>query len=172
MISYTFLDSPVGRLEIAASEDAIVAINFEHSRHPTVFAPDWVEREGTVLQQAKRELREYFEGRRKTFSVRVEASGTTFQKRVWSELTRIPFGETRSYLDVATCMGKPTATRAVGAANGRNPVSIIVPCHRVIGADGSLTGFGGGIEVKKFLLTLEGVLPNGDVTEEAQLSFA
>lgn len=160
MISYIVFDSPVGPLAIAASNDAVIAINFENSRHPTEFRSDWSNTENAVLKQAKRELTEYFAGKRRHFDVPTAAAGTEFQRRVWGELARIPFGETRSYLDVATRLGKPSATRAVGAANGRNPISIIVPCHRVIGADGSLTGFGGGMATKRFLLSLEGALPD------------
>lgn len=161
MISYSYVETPVGVLGVAASRVAVVAINFEQSRHPTRFESDWLQRETPVLLQARRELLEYFDGQRKAFDVPTDAKGTAFQKCVWAELSRIPFGVTRSYLDIATRLGKPSATRAVGAANGRNPVSIIVPCHRVIGADGSLTGFGGGMDAKRFLLTLEGALPNG-----------
>jgi methylated-DNA-[protein]-cysteine S-methyltransferase len=108
-----------------------------------------------VLSEASRQLDAYFAGRLRRFELPLSLEGTPFQQRVWSALRDIPFGETRSYAQLAKAIGNPSAMRAVGAANGRNPIAIVVPCHRVIGADGSLTGFGGGIERKKFLLRLE-----------------
>lgn len=108
------------------------------------------------LPETRRQLAEYFAGERRVFDLPLAPEGTEFQRRVWQHLLTIPFGATESYRDVALALGQPTATRAVGAANGRNPISIIVPCHRVIGADGSLTGYGGGLPAKKFLLELEG----------------
>jgi methylated-DNA-[protein]-cysteine S-methyltransferase len=118
--------------------------------------PDSAERiADTVLTKAARQLDAYFGGRLKIFDLPLAAAGTSFQRRVWDALCDIPFGETRSYGQLAKAIGKPSAMRAVGAANGSNPIAIVVPCHRVIGADGSLTGFGGGLERKKFLLSLE-----------------
>jgi methylated-DNA-[protein]-cysteine S-methyltransferase len=108
-----------------------------------------------VLCDAARQLREYFSGQRRTFDLPLEFRGTDFQRRVWTTLLTIPFGDTRSYLDVARSLGNPDAVRAVGAANGRNPISIIAPCHRVIGTSGALTGFGGGLEAKAWLLAHE-----------------
>jgi methylated-DNA-[protein]-cysteine S-methyltransferase len=108
-----------------------------------------------VLRDTARQLAEYFGGRRRAFDLPLEFRGTDFQKRVWLSLLSIPFGETRSYLDVARALGDPAAVRAVGAANGRNPISIVAPCHRVIGANGDLTGFGGGLEAKAWLLAHE-----------------
>lgn len=109
-----------------------------------------------VLRQAARELTEYMAGERREFTVPLEPKGTDFQMRVWRALRTIPFGEVRSYADIARALGQPTATRAVGAANGKNPLAVFIPCHRVIGSNGSLTGFGGGIEVKRALLVHEG----------------
>jgi methylated-DNA-[protein]-cysteine S-methyltransferase len=112
-----------------------------------------------ILDQAERQLGEYFAGRRQAFELSLEFHGTDFQRRVWQALLSIPFGETRSYLDIAVQIGNPTAVRAVGAANGRNPISIIAPCHRVIGSTGALTGFAGGLDTKLLLLSLEGYQP-------------
>ena len=122
---------------------------------------------GTIVRDAARcrhvvdQIEEYFSGERRAFDLEVDLDGTEFQKSVWKNLLEIPFGQTRSYRQLAERLGKPAATRAVGRANATNPVSIVVPCHRVIGADGSLTGFGGGIDVKRFLLELEGSLTRG-----------
>ncbi|WP_454885923.1 methylated-DNA--[protein]-cysteine S-methyltransferase [Sphingomonas oryzagri] len=148
--------SPVGELTLVASDDGLVAVLWKDD------APDRV-RLGTLaytpdhphLVQAGRELGDYFAGRRTAFSVPLDMRGTDFQKSVWQALLAIPFGETRSYADIATQIGRPSATRAVGAANGRNPISIIAPCHRVIGSNGSLTGFAGGLAAKGYLLGLE-----------------
>lgn len=115
--------------------------------------------EHPLLALCAKELSEYFDGHRTSFSIPLDAHGTEFQHRVWAKLTQIPFGESRSYGDLALDLGDVKLTRAVGTANGRNPISIVVPCHRVIGADGSLTGYAGGLERKLFLLRLEGILP-------------
>jgi len=120
---------------------------------------DAEDRRHPVIVDAERQLTEYFAGARRTFTVALDVRGTAFQHEVWRALRTIPFGETRSYGDIARQIGHPTAVRAVGAANGRNPVSIVTPCHRVIGAGGALTGFAGGLDVKARLLVLEGVLP-------------
>ena len=148
--------SPVGELTLVASDDGLVAILWEDD------APDRVRLgaladtpDHPLLMQTERELGDYFAGRRTTFSVPLDMRGTDFQQSVWRALLTIPFGETRSYADIAAQIGRPTATRAVGAANGRNPISIIAPCHRVIGANGSLTGFAGGLKAKEYLLGLE-----------------
>lgn len=127
-------------------------------RPPEGWAPEDRDDSLPVLRQAATELREYMAGERRVFTVPFEADGTDFQCRVWQELCKIPFGEVRSYADIAKALDKPTATRAVGAANGRNPLPIFIPCHRVIGSDGSLAGFSAGIEVKRALLVLEGIL--------------
>jgi len=148
--------SPVGTLTLVASDTGLVAILWEDDKPDRVRlgvladAPDH-----PLLVQTERELDDYFAGRLTHFTVPLDMRGTDFQTSVWRALLTIPFGETRSYADIATQIGRPTATRAVGAANGRNPISIIAPCHRVIGANGTLTGFAGGLAAKEYLLGLE-----------------
>lgn len=150
------IESPVGKLKLVASDKGLVAILWENDRPNRVRLNEMVADERhPVLVETERQLREYFAGKRKMFSVALDMRGTRFQKDVWGALLAIPFGETRSYGELARRLGNPRATRAVGAANGRNPVSIIVPCHRVIGASGKLTGFAGGLETKAHLLKLE-----------------
>jgi methylated-DNA-[protein]-cysteine S-methyltransferase len=143
--------SPVGPLALASELGALVALEFtdDEKRGGKAAISD------SVLDQARRELDAFFAGRLKKFSVPVGPRGTPFQLAVWKALQAIPFGKTQSYGDIARRIGKPAAVRAVGAANGQNRIAIIIPCHRVIGADGSLTGFGGGLERKQFLLALE-----------------
>ncbi|MCC6171616.1 MAG: methylated-DNA--[protein]-cysteine S-methyltransferase [Gammaproteobacteria bacterium] len=155
----TFIDSPVGPLFLAASDDGLRAIEFCDNRHPVKRGDDWREGDNAVLRKAAGQLFEYFSGRRRAFDLPLSPAGTEFQRTVWTMLTKIPYGETISYAQLAARVGKPMAIRAVGAANGRNPLPIVLPCHRVIGADGSLTGFGGGLPIKRFLLELEGALP-------------
>ena len=146
------LASPVGPLTLAASDDALVAIDFPN--HPAERDARPVARHA-ILDHAARELGEYFAGRRKRFTVPLAPIGTEFQRLVWSALATIPFGETWSYGELARAIRKPSASRAVGAANGKNPLPIIIPCHRVIGASGALTGFGGGLPTKQWLLAHE-----------------
>jgi methylated-DNA-[protein]-cysteine S-methyltransferase len=153
-LSYTWLESPAGRLLLAGDGDALKHISFPSGRHAVEVDRDWRE-EPSVFAAAIEQLREYFRGERKTFSLRLSPEGTAFQKAVWSELRNIPYGETISYKQLAERIGKPRAVRAVGAANGANPIPIIIPCHRVIGNDGHLTGFGGGLPLKQRLLDLE-----------------
>jgi methylated-DNA-[protein]-cysteine S-methyltransferase len=149
--------TPVGRLKLVASDLGLAAVLWENDDPRRVRLGAMAEdKNHPVLLAAEKQLDEYFAGRRKAFSIKLDFSGTDFQKKVWRALLDIPFGETRSYADIARRIGKPAAMRAVGAANGRNPVSIIAPCHRVIGANGALTGFAGGLEAKAFLLELEG----------------
>jgi methylated-DNA-[protein]-cysteine S-methyltransferase len=153
----TTLASPVGELKLVANGSRLAAILWENDRPgrvrlgPMSEAPDF-----PILIRAAAQLREYFAGTRRSFDLELDFSGTEFQKQVWAALLTIPFGETRSYSQIAEQIGNPTAVRAVGAANGKNPISIIAPCHRVIGATGKLTGFAGGLEAKELLLTLEG----------------
>lgn len=150
------MDSPVGRLTLVASDKGLAAILWQNDRPSRVRLGELIEDERhPVLVETARQLDEYFAGKRKTFSVALDMRGTRFQKDVWEGLLAIPFGETRSYADLARRLGNPKATRAVGAANGRNPISIIVPCHRVIGSSGKLTGFAGGLDIKARLLELE-----------------
>ena len=155
-LAYKLIDSPVGELKLVASDKGLVAILWENDSPRRVRLSELVEDEHhPVLVETERQLEEYFAGKRKAFSVALDMRGTRFQKDVWEALFAIPFGETRSYGQLANQLGNPRATRAVGAANGRNPVSIIVPCHRVIGASGKLTGFAGGLDAKARLLGLE-----------------
>lgn len=155
MIYYRYVDAPIGRLMIAADAHGIRALEFPQNRHPVKRVGEWREGDTPLLRQAIDQLGEYFDGRRQSFDLPLSARGTPFQHVVWQALRDIPFGHTWSYAQLAQRIGKPTAMRAVGAANGRNPIPIIVPCHRVIGANGTLTGFGGGIDCKRFLLELE-----------------
>lgn len=151
MVNAIVHDSPVGRLTLVSDGDCLVGLHFEGWNPPA----GALHKSDILLAATGRQLDAYFAGRLKTFDLPLAPRGTPFQQRVWSALRDIPFGETRSYGQLAATLGKPSAMRAVGAANGRNPIAIVVPCHRVIGADGSLTGFGGGIERKRFLLRLE-----------------
>ncbi len=147
----------LGRLRLVATDEALVGVYFAEHCRPREVAARVLEK-GTahdVLDRATRELEEYARGTRSDFTVPLAADGTELQRAVWKALRAIPHGETRSYSDLASAIGKPRAVRAVGAANALNPLSIVVPCHRVIGADGSMTGYGGGIERKVFLLALE-----------------
>jgi len=156
-LAFKSIDSPVGRLKLVASDKGLVAVLWQNGRPSRVRLDELAEDDQhPVLLKAERELGEYFAGKRKEFSVPLDMRGTAFQRNVWKALLTIPFGQTRSYGQLAKQLGNPNATRAVGAANGRNPLSIIVPCHRVIGSTGKLTGFGGGLETKAFLLNLEG----------------
>jgi methylated-DNA-[protein]-cysteine S-methyltransferase len=153
---YRKLDSPVGRLTLVASDAGLAAILWENDRPGRVrLALDREDERHPVLVEADRQLREYFAGGRTRFDLPLDPSGTDFQRQVWRELLKIPFGETRSYVEIARQIGSPRAARAVGAANGRNPISIVAPCHRVVAASGALTGFAGGLDVKARLLALE-----------------
>ncbi|MEV0644584.1 methylated-DNA--[protein]-cysteine S-methyltransferase [Phytomonospora sp. NPDC050363] len=151
---HTVVDSPVGELTLVAEGDDLVGIYMEDQRHHPgleTFGP----RDGHGFDHVADQLGEYFEGERTAFDVPLRLAGTEFQRKVWRELLEIPAGETRTYGQLAAVLGRPTASRAVGLANGKNPISIIVPCHRVVGANGSLTGYGGGLPRKRFLLELE-----------------
>ena len=152
------IDSPVGPLMLAADDNGLRHIEFRDNRHPADTG-DWHGGDNPILQATEAQLGEYFAGMRTTFDLPLAPRGTDFQVSVWRELARIPFGTTISYAQLAVRMGNANAMRAVGAANGRNPLPIVLPCHRVIGADGALVGFGGGLPVKEFLLRLEGALP-------------
>jgi O-6-methylguanine DNA methyltransferase len=143
-------ESPVGRLILVASDRGLVAIEFRPSQRKGCVADD------RKLAPYRKQLDEYFAGRREEFTVPLDIRGTEFQKRCWQELLKIPYGQTRSYRQIAEAVGNRNAVRAVGLANGQNPISIIVPCHRVIASDGTLCGYGGGLHVKEQLLRLEG----------------
>lgn len=160
-VQYQLVPSPVGELLITASGAAVTSIHFPKGE-PHEIDASW-ERGGAVLDQAQQQLEEYFRGERTEFELPLEPEGTEFQKQVWVQLQRIPYGETISYGELARRLGNPNASRAVGAANGRNPISIVIPCHRVIGSNGALTGFGGGLRVKEQLLDLESPLFGGRV---------
>jgi methylated-DNA-[protein]-cysteine S-methyltransferase len=154
--SYKKIDSPVGELKLVASDKGVAAILWENDNPDRVpLGPLMVESENPILRETERQLGAYFAGKLKTFTVPLDFKGTAFQRRVWEALLTIPFGETRSYGEIARQIGNPSASRAVGAANGKNPISIIAPCHRVIGSTGKLTGFAGGLEAKERLLGLE-----------------
>ena len=151
---YWVWKSPVGRLLLTGTSKGLSRLQFQDGDHPLSIHSLWTER-STPFQRVVRQLEKYFAGELKVFRVRLTVEGTIFQKRVWEALTTIPYGQTSSYGAIARQVGNPKASRAVGAANGKNPVSIIVPCHRVIGQNGQLVGFGGGLEIKKALLDLE-----------------
>ncbi len=151
---YDFLDTPVGRLLLALDGQGLRHIDFETGRRPTPIGVDW-ERGAGALHEARTQLKAYFAGRLTQFDLPLAPHGTDFQQQVWLELLRIPYAATMSYGEIARRLGDPTASRAVGAANGRNPLPIVVPCHRVVGADGSLTGYAGGLQRKRWLLDHE-----------------
>lgn len=155
-LAYKFVKSPVGALKLVASDKGLAAILWENDSPRRVPLTSLVEdNKHPVLLKVERQLEEYFAGSRRAFDLPLDMRGTTFQKDVWEALLAIPYGETRSYGQLAKQLGRPSASRAVGAANGRNPISIVVPCHRVIGSSGKLTGFAGGLDVKARLLDME-----------------
>jgi methylated-DNA-[protein]-cysteine S-methyltransferase len=165
-LSWKTIGSPVGKLKIVASDRGLTAILWEDDTPTRVRLGEMREQaDHPVLVEAERQLTEYFRGDRKTFALELDFRGADFQKRVWQELLTIPYGETRSYGDIAKKLGNPKACRAVGAANGKNPISIIAPCHRVVGSNGKLTGFAGGLKAKAYLLKLEA----GDAEERFTL---
>lgn len=156
-LSFKLVNSPIGTLKLVASDEGLAGVLWEKDRPRRVNLPDLVENPAhPLLLRTEKELNEYFSRSRKSFTVPLDMRGTHFQKQVWEALLGIPFGETRTYGQLANQLGNPKATRAVGAANGRNPIAIIVPCHRVIGFSGKLTGFAGGLDAKDHLLKLEG----------------
>lgn len=150
MTTFTYVDTPIGALLVAGDTDGIVAIHFAGAKPKS----DWV-RDDDSLADAASQLRAYFDGKLRAFNLPLKTDGTEFQQSVWRALREIPYGETTTYTAIAERIGRRSAVRAVGAANGANPIPIVIPCHRVIGASGSMTGFGGGIDVKKRLLALE-----------------
>ena len=151
---YTYVGSPVGPLLVAGDQERLRFISFTSGSKARDPRPDWKHAE-EPFQEIRRQLEEYFEGRRRQFDLALEPHAPPVQSRVLNALLCIPYGETRSYKDIAVALGDPQAVRAVGSANGSNPLPIVIPCHRVIGSNGSLTGFGGGLETKRFLLDLE-----------------
>lgn len=153
-LTYTSADSPIGELLLLGDGQALHGLYMQDGRKPMRIASQW-RRSAAAFADVLAQLREYFAGERTTFDTRLSMAGNPFELRVWRALAEIPYGETVSYGEIARRVGAPTAARAVGLANGRNPIAVIVPCHRVIGADGSLTGYGGGLERKRLLLELE-----------------
>ncbi len=162
-VGYTMMDSPIGPLLLASTRKGLCLIEFGAEETSLIALQRWSRkwlhakpvRDDAINSEAKRQLDEYFAGRRRSFDLPLDLYGTPFQHRVWQELTRIPYGETRTYKDLAVAIGAPKAVRAIGGANNRNPVPIVVPCHRVIGSNGALVGYGGGLPIKEFLLRLE-----------------
>ena len=153
-LCYTQIDSPIGPLILAADEEGLRRIDFVNGRHPAQPDPSWHEDE-KALKETMAQLRAYFAGKLEDFDLPLAPEGTEFQRKVWKRLCDIPFGETISYGELAKRIGNPNASRAVGLANGSNPIPIIIPCHRVIGSNGKLTGYGGGLPIKEKLLALE-----------------
>jgi methylated-DNA-[protein]-cysteine S-methyltransferase len=150
-------NSPVGQLYLVEGDKKLRAVSFARNWQDVRRNFPHVEiKNTTLLRSAKRQLREYFRGDRRSFDLPYEVNGTEFQTRVWRALTKIPYGQTRTYKQQAMAVGSPNASRAIGRAEGQNPICIVLPCHRVIGSNGRLTGFGGGMEAKKYLLSLEG----------------
>ncbi len=154
MKKYCFYTSPIGELLLVGSKGGLEEIRFPNKLKGTQPEPDW-ENDSHFFKETLDQLSQYFAGQLKVFTVQLNPSGTHFQKQVWQELEKVPFGQTVSYAEIAKRLNNPKACRAVGGANGKNPTPIIVPCHRIIGKDGSLTGFGGGLDVKDFLLQHE-----------------
>ena len=154
-----YYHSPIGILELTSTKSGISGLYFKDEEAPFGEIPD-------CMRMAFDQLDEYFDGSRKQFVLPLDIQGTEFQQKVWNELLKIPFGSTRSYMDIAKSLGDPKSIRAVGTANGKNKISIIIPCHRVIGTDGSLTGFGGGIQRKKWLLEHEAKYIQGELFKE------
>jgi methylated-DNA-[protein]-cysteine S-methyltransferase len=151
---YTTMNSPIGELLLVGDGDTLSGLYMQDGKKPSKIAGDW-KASAAPFADVKTQLEEYFAGARTTFDIPLAAEGAPFEREVWHALEEIPYGETVSYGEIARRVGQPTAARAVGTANGRNPIAVIVPCHRVIGADGSLTGYGGGLERKRLLLELE-----------------
>jgi len=168
MNAFRYVDSPIGRLLLTTDGSALTGLYMETSRTPLPMN-GWTE-DATrgCLPETVQQLSEYFAGSRREFELALNLNGTEFQRRVWRELTEIPYGETWSYGQLAARIEKPTASRAVGLANGSNPISVIIPCHRVIGANGSLTGYGGGLPRKRWLLAHEGALTREFALDQRQ----
>ncbi len=159
---YATVDSPIGPLLVTSDGTSVTGLYMDGHKHGAIIGKDWVrDRESPPLAEAARQLTAYFAGTLKEFDLPLAPSGTEFQQKVWKELQEIGYGETLSYGEVARRIGAPNASRAVGLANGSNPISIVVPCHRVIGANGKLTGYGGGIERKAVLLDFEKAVTSG-----------
>ena len=153
---YDYYDSPLGQILLVASDAALTGLHFADEKYYPAIASEWLRQpDAKIILRARKQLDDYFAGTRKQFDLPVDPAGTAFQRGVWRALQKIPYGVTANYGAVAKRIGKPSASRAVGAANGRNPISIVIPCHRVIGANGDLTGYAGGMDRKEALLRLE-----------------
>jgi methylated-DNA-[protein]-cysteine S-methyltransferase len=170
-VLFLYHPSPIGELLLAGEGSSLSMIGFPAGKGRRDPHRDWTE-DRSAFSTPRRQLDEYFEGRLRQFDIPLAPRGTEFQLAVWEALTRIPFGQTIAYRDLAIRIGNPSAVRAVGAANGANPIPIVVPCHRVIGADGSLTGFGGGLDTKRWLLRHEGAVGHTEEVEQGALPFA
>lgn len=153
-ISYTYLETSIGSLLLTAGDSGLHSVLFPKNGHPAAPDPAW-QKDASPLRETIHQLRAYFAGKLETFDLALAPQGTAFQQKVWGELCLIPYGETISYGELAKRIGNPNASRAVGLANGSNPIPIIIPCHRVIGSNGKLTGYGGGLPIKEKLLALE-----------------
>jgi methylated-DNA-[protein]-cysteine S-methyltransferase len=172
MTLYTLFDSPIGELLVVGDGVSLTQLHMQGGRTRAAIDPSW-QRDDSAFTRVRHQLDEYFAGTRNTFELPLSMAGGEFERRVWDELLAIPYGETASYGEIAARVGNPGAARAVGLANGRNPIAVIVPCHRVIGSDGSLTGYGGGLERKRLLLDLEsGVQPLGSGDQDRRVDFA
>ena len=153
---YDYYDSPLGQILLVANDAALTGLHFAGEKYYPAIASEWLRQpDAKIILRARKQLDDYFAGTRKQFDLPVDPAGTAFQRGVWRALQKIPYGVTANYGAVAKRIGKPSASRAVGAANGRNPISIVIPCHRVIGTNGDLTGYAGGIDRKAALLRLE-----------------
>ena len=150
MINYFCYDTEIGRIKISEKDEKIIGLVFSDSKKENE-----IEKETELIKKAYKQLEEYLSGKRTEFDIEIEMIGTEFQKKVWKELLNIPYGETRSYKDIAIAIGNGKACRAVGNANNKNPIAIIVPCHRVVGSNGSMTGYAGGLDIKEKLLKIE-----------------
>lgn len=167
---YTVVNSPIGRLLLTGNEESLTGLNFQDGSHPVTPNNEWIE-DDAPFSKVIRQLEAYFAGDLKQFNLPLAPVGTNFQRAVWEALRSIPYGETISYGELAERIENPKAVRAVGGANGKNPIAIIIPCHRVIGSDGTLTGFGGGLPIKEALLTLEGARYGKEATRQSAFSF-
>ncbi len=164
-------NTPIGRLNIAVDISGLRFVLFENNKHDAPGRQDW-QRDASPTRLAREQLQEYFAGERQIFDLPLNPRGTEFQRKTWLSLAQIPFGQTWSYAELANKIAVPKAVRAVGGANGRNPLPIILPCHRVIGSNGSLTGFGGGLATKKWLLDHEAALENGGTPLQCMIEFS
>ncbi|MEC8427694.1 MAG: methylated-DNA--[protein]-cysteine S-methyltransferase [Pseudomonadota bacterium] len=161
---YDLFDTPAGEMIVVQDAQGVRHIDFQEGAVPLAIDPQW-QRDPDFCRRAREQLQDYFDGELTRFDLPLAPRGTEFQQRVWAELAKVPFGETRSYGELAQALKQPTASRAVGMANGRNPLSIVLPCHRVVGSNRKLTGYRGGLAIKTLLLKLEGIPVDGDLID-------